>query len=290
MLPRWETQHNNLNFAIPVLRRLSRKLIRKKEGRGRNPKHNPTKYAELIVIKEFCNALSLRKAEVRLSEFVVGERVDHSVIAYWENKPEIARCLQIIVRRAGKILEKYLGKLFTFVDATKFSTWHIDEIQFHTCNIISKDTVFPIGISFLTGSVVAPVDEAVPPGSGQLLADAGYDDNKTIGILFKKGYEPIVCPNKGRYRGYWRRKARKLYKLGVNKTKYRQRGRGESNYGSLTNEFGDRMHARKKQSLEARTTGRVISYQIKLIVRCEEDRFFVEVLIFRHALLGGMFK
>lgn len=278
MLHRWDTKHNDLNFAIPTLKRLSRNLIRKKEGRGRNPKHNPTKYAQLIVIKEFCNALSLRKAEVRLSKFIVGERVDHSVIAYWENKPEIAKCLQIIVRRAGKILEKYLGKLFSFVDATKFSTWHIEEIQFHTCNIIAEKTVFPIGISFLTGSVRAPVDEVVPLGSGKLYADAGYDDNKTIGILFGKGYEPIVCPNKGRWKGHWRKKARKLYRLGVNRTGYRQRGRGESNYGSLTNEFGKRFHARNRQAMQARITGRIISYQIKLIVRVEEDKFVIWII------------
>jgi len=267
MLHRWDTKHNDLNIALLEVKRLSQKLIRKKEGRGRKPKHNLVKYAQLIFMKEFSDGISLRKAEVRLSEFVVGERVDHSVIAYWENKPEMARLLNIILIRAGKLLKKLLSNLFTFVDATKFSTWYMNEIQFHVCNVVAKETVYPIGISFLTGTVRGPTDEATPPGSGKLYADAGYDDNKTIGVLFGKGYVPIVCPNKGRWKGYWRKRARRLYRLGENRTGYRQRGRGESMFGSLTNEFGDRLHVRNGQSMQARVMGRVISYQIKLLIR-----------------------
>lgn len=280
MLYRWDTKHNDLNIALLEVKRLSQKLIRKKEGRGRKPKHNLVKYAQLIFMKEFSDGISLRKAEVRLSEFVVGERVDHSVIAYWENKPEMARLLNIILIRAGKLLKKLLSNLFTFVDATKFSTWHMNEIQFHVCNVVAEETVYPIGISFLTGTVRGPIDAATPPGSGKLYADAGYDDNKTIGVLFGKGYEPIVCPNKGRWKGHWRKKARKLYRLGENKTGYRQRGRGESMFGSLTNEFGDRLHVRNSQSMQARVMGRVISYQVKLLIRAKGGEVVVVWVIF----------
>ena len=179
MLSRWETAHNNLNFALHEVKRLTKQLIRKKEEtRGRPPKHNSTEYVQLIVMKEFCDALSLRKAEVRLSEFVVGERVDHSVIAYWENKPEIASCLRIIVSRAGRLLDKALRKVFSFVDATKMTTWYIKEVQFHVSCRIAQETVYPIGVSFLNKTVREPVQ------------DAGYDDNKTIGVIFKKGYTP----------------------------------------------------------------------------------------------------
>jgi len=285
MLNRWDTAHNDLNIALFEIRRLSQKLIRKKEGRGRNPKHNPTKYAQLIFMKEFSDGISLRKAEVRLSEFVVGERVDHSVIAYWENKSEIARCLKIILIRAGKLLSKLLHDSFTFIDATKFSSWHIKEIEFHVCNKIAKETVYPVGISFLKKTVREPVDEIVPPGSGKIYADAWYDDNKTLGVLFKKGYEPIVCPNKGRWKGYYRKKARKLYQMRENRLGYRQRGRGESMFGSLTNEFGKRLHARKEQIMQTRIIGRVICYQVKLIIRAKDGKvlllcYFLDTLDF----------
>jgi len=85
-------------------------------------------------------------------------------------------------------------------------------VEFHLFNRIAEETVYPIGMSFLTGSVAAPVDEAIDPGSGKLYADAGYDDNASMGIMFKKGYTPIVSPNSQRWRGYHRKKARKLYR------------------------------------------------------------------------------
>ncbi len=283
MLSRWDTAQNDLNLALREVRRLAQKLIRKKEEtRGRPPKHDPTEYVQLIVLKEFSDTLSLRKAEVRLSEFVIGERVDRSVIAYWENKLEITRCMQIIISRAGRILDKCLRKIFSFVDATKFTTWGIKETQIHVANRIAQETVYPIGVSFLKKNIRDPVNEALPKGYGRVYLDAGYDDNKTIRVLFEKGYYPIVCPNKNRWRGYWRKKARKTYKMPINRRGYRHRGRGESVFGSLTNEFGDRFHARNEQSMQARILSRMISYQIKLLIRCEEKIISFELII-RHA-------
>ena len=280
---RWTTEVNNLNFALYEIKRLSKHLIRKKKGgRGRPPKHNPISYVQVIVLKEL-EKQSLRKAETRITKFVVGRRIDHSVISYWENKPEIANCLKIIVSRAGQLLDKMLNPLFSFVDATKFTTWNIKEIAIHVCNRVAKQTVYPIGTSFLTHNVRSPVNEAVPPGTGKLYADAWYDDNKTIGVLFKKGYTPIVCPNKGRWKGFYRHKARELYSLRENRLGYRQRGRGESMFGSLTNEFGDRFKACREESMQVRILGRIVCYQIKLLIRCDDKIISTSILIIRHA-------
>ncbi len=79
MKKRGITEVKNLNFAFHEVKRLTKKLIRKKSGRGRPPKHNPTSYGELVILKEF-KKKDLRSAEVDLSKIVVGERVDHSVI------------------------------------------------------------------------------------------------------------------------------------------------------------------------------------------------------------------
>ncbi|MEK6872245.1 MAG: hypothetical protein AABX16_05055, partial [Nanoarchaeota archaeon] len=85
-----------------------------------------------------------------------------------------------------------------------------------------------------------------------------------------------------RWKGYWRKKARKLYRMPANRRGYRHRGRGESVFGSLTNEFGDRFHARNEQAMQARIVGRIISYQIKLLIRCEEKIISIWLII-RHA-------
>ena len=137
----------------------------------------------MIVLKELehCN---LRKAEVRLTEFVVwkcfvrGERVDHSVINYWERKPKIVRCLSIIISRAGQLLDKLLTGGYSFLDATKFTSWKVKTFEIHVCNRIAKETICPVGISFRTDNVKSPVKECVPSGKGELLADAGYDDGE----------------------------------------------------------------------------------------------------------------
>lgn len=277
---RWNTTVNNLNFALHELKRLSKHLIRKKKGgRGRPPKHDPIKYVQTIVLKEF-EKQSLRKAEVRISKFVVGERVDHSVLSYWENKSEIANCLKIIVARAGQILDKFCNVEFSFVDATKFTSWKIKECEIHVCNRVARETIYPVGTSFKTESVRAPVEECVPKGSGELLADAWYDANKALQVMFQKGYSPLVCPNKRRSSGFYRRKARKLYKQ--NRGAYRQRSRGESMFGSLTNEFGDRFKVYKEEAMQVKTLSRIVCYQIKLLIRCDDKIISINVLIIRH--------
>jgi len=267
MKHKWDSCVNNINFVFLEVKRLTEKLIRKKEGRGRNPKHNVTKYAQLIVLKEF-EKHSLRKAEVRLNELVIGERVDHSVIAYWENKPEIVNCLKIIISRAGRSLDKLCKPEFIFVDATKFSSWKIDEVEVHVANRIAKGTLYLIGTSFCTSTVSGAVRECLLPGHRVVYANAWYDDNTSLGVMFKKGY--------------YRKKARKIYNQPVHRLGYRQRGREESLFGSLTSEFGNRFKAIKRNPMKVRILARLVSYQIKLIIRCASGRIKVQILILRH--------
>jgi hypothetical protein len=52
MLTRWNTAINDLNFAFHEVKRLTKHLVRKREEkRGRPPKHDPTEYVQLIVMK-----------------------------------------------------------------------------------------------------------------------------------------------------------------------------------------------------------------------------------------------
>lgn len=266
MLSRWCNEVNSINLAFFNLKRICRKAKFLNGGRGRKPKRDIEKYAFTIVLKEF-DKRTLRGAEEHLSRFVFNERVDHSVISYWENNPKMIRILQEFIAIAGAMLDKALSSLFSFVDATKFTSWKIEELFVTVCNRIAKETVYPIGISFEKKNVASPVNESVPTGSGLLYADAGYDDNKTIGVLFNKGYTPIVCPNKNRWRGYYRKKARKLYRMREHRLGYRQRGRGESIFGSLTNCYGDRFYATNPIAMMTITASRFICYQVKLLIR-----------------------
>ncbi len=104
--------------------------------------------------------------------------------------------------------------------------------------------------------------------------------------MFQKGYTHIVCPNKNRIRGFYRRKARKLYRQMENRLGYRQRGRGESPFGSLTNCYGDRLYARKKTVMQTRSAARTLSYQIKILIRTQKGLLLI---IIRHARRGVKF-
>lgn len=271
MHKRWDSITEDINFFLLRIKILIRKTANKlRNQRGRPPKHAPEKYLELIAAKEF-DRKSLRGAEVRLSKDICKERVDHSVIAYWENKPEVTESFVKAVREAGKILDSHLSSEFSVIDATIFTSWLKDDIEFHLFNRISEETVYPIGMSFLTSSVSAPVNEAIDPGGGKLYADAWYDDNKSLGIMFEKGYTPIVSPVSTRWKGYHRKKARKLYRNIKNRLGYRQRGRGESVFGSLTNYFGDRFRTINEQVNKTRTAVRVFVYQVKLLMRINQE-------------------
>jgi hypothetical protein len=282
MLPRWCDEVYNLNGAYAIMHRIVQQSKIVKGGRGAKPKHNPEEYAMVLALKEMQDR-NLREAEYHLSRYVCKQRVDHSVLSYWENKEEMLMIIAKFISIAGAMLDKVLSSLFTFVDSTKFTGWDVKKmklIEVTVCNKICNQTVYPVGISFLRNSVVSPVKEAVPKGTGKIKADAWYDEIETIKLLFKKGYIPVICPNKNRWRGFYRHKAREIYSLRENKLAYRQRGRGESVFGSLTNEHGDRLKARNINALRTRIAARIFGYQIKLLIRIQLTHL---MLIVRHA-------
>jgi len=225
MLNRWCNEIYDLNVAFSFMERIVQRSKIVKGGRGTKPKHSVSKYAIILVLKEMKNE-NLREAEFDLTKLVCKERVDHSVLSYWENKEEMSKIISKFIVIAGALLQRILSSEFSFLDSTKFRGLDVEEmklIEVTVCNRICKETVYPVGISFLRENVVAPVKEAVPVGTGKMKADAWYDEKKTIKLLFDLGYIPIICPNKRRSSGYYRKKAREIYRLPENKLAYRQR-------------------------------------------------------------------
>jgi hypothetical protein len=80
---------------------------------------------------------------------------------------------------------------------------------------------------------------------------------------------PIVKPNKGRGRKYWRQKARKLFNnLKIKaESRYRFRGIGESIFGSLKNWLGDKLKTSLIASSITRIGARIIAYLIRIYIR-----------------------
>lgn len=279
MLCRWNTKASNLNLFISEVKTVAKRFKGSLEKtKGRPTKHKIEDYITLLVAKEK-EEKDLRGAETAISRKVCGERVDHSVIGYWEQKQEMASLLKRVMAVIGKKLDKLLDRQFSVIDATKFSDWHHEETKFHLFNRICGDTVYPVGMSFKTGTLAEPTQESVPPGKGKLYGDAEYDNEDALKVMFEKGYTPVVCPNKGRWKGHYRKKARKIYNKWENRVGYKQRGRGESVFGSLTNDFGDRLQTQVCNSTKTRIVERLISYQVKILIRTK----YGLMVIVRHA-------
>ena len=194
-------------------------------------------------------------------------RVDHSVIHYWEKN--IARdVIEEIIRVFGSLLEELLSYSISIIDATSFANWYNETMSFHLLVRVSK-SVYPVSITRDNFNPITDVRNVIIPGNGFLLADKWYDVNEVYRIIYEHGYIPLICPQRTRCSGYWRRKARKIYHREWRR--YRQRGRGESVFGSITNWFGDRLHTRKESTTYFRICVRILCYQIRILIRIKYD-------------------
>ena len=276
MLPRWNTSLNNINLFINALDEVLSGIEIESNKRGRPPKHDRKDYLKLIIIKEW-KKRSLRAAETDYSELVCGKRVDHSVIHY-EEKVLGKELIERVIMLIGQRLDVKIGYEFSVIDATKFTTWKNKTVEYHLLTRIAKETVYPASVFFGSVNPSRATGETLIEGNDDLLGDAWYDDNLAIKTMFQHGYNPIIKPNQNRSGGYWRRKARKLYSHPTGKQKYRQRGRGESTFGSLTVEFGDRLKTIRNDTTMVRIGCRIIAYQLKIYVR--NNIFYIVIMLF----------
>ncbi len=104
----------------------------------------------------------------------------------------------------------------------------------HVATRISDVTVYPAGACVPdSGRPVEAVEGALPPGKELLMADGWYDDEESMEVMVERGYLPLIRQCSNRYRGYRRRRLRDVFEVLADN--YRNRPRGESTFGSLTN-------------------------------------------------------
>lgn len=266
MLPRWNSSLRDINLFLEALDNILPMFKRKKQ-KGRPPKHSPRKYLEIVIAKEFKKA-STRDAEHDFSRKICRTRVDHSVVNYWERKFD-KNFIVGIIHSIGLLLTTLLPYSFSFIDSTKFTSWVKNEIEFHVLMRIGNGFLYPVNVFFGTVSPKIAVKQTLIKGKGRLLGDPWYDDNKAFREMFHSGYKPIIKPNRNRFRGFWRKVARNKFQDDKQKKRpfYRQRGRGESIFGSLTNEFGDRLKTSRDESTITRIGARIIAQMTKIYMR-----------------------
>ena len=124
------------------------------------------------------------------------------------------------------------------------------------------------------------LDDMLDEVGRRLLMDSYYHSNKPVGTAMEKGYIPLVRPHT---RGYYRRKSRKLF--GVLADNYRYRPRGESTFGPIINEFGDRIKTRRYDTTATRIIARLIPHLAKTLIRIKKAIMeFLDTLIYGHDL------
>jgi len=100
------------------------------------------------------------------------------------------------------------------------------------------------------------------------MMDRYYDVEDAMEIYSQRGYIPFVKPNSRRYRGYHRRICRRIFDIiGDN---YRHRGRDESTFRSLTNQYGERLKTRRTDTTATRILARLTAHTTKILIRTKE--------------------
>src|SRR3989344_510434 len=100
MLHRWCNEIFDINLALSKMRKIVQKFELVKGGRGAKPKRDASIYALIIVLKEY-DKRTLRGAEAHITRLICEERIDHSVIAYWENKIGMQKIISQFINVAG---------------------------------------------------------------------------------------------------------------------------------------------------------------------------------------------
>jgi hypothetical protein len=114
MLKRWDTKVYDIRCLLDVYDTLSIDL---ESMDIPSPKvHDLCIIIKALIIKEF-EGLSLRAAEIRVQE-VLGERIDHAVLHFWEKK--LSSQIEEILNRVLENLEQEVYSK-TFVDSTVFT-------------------------------------------------------------------------------------------------------------------------------------------------------------------------
>ena len=195
---------------------------------------------------------------------VCKERIDHSVLHYWEKKEKVKQVMAKILNKLAEMLEERLSYDNSALDSTKFVTRDKTLVEIHILTRKAKLSLYASSFNF--GSSKLDACKSLKKGRGYLLADRWYDDRHVIKAIGKNGYVPVVKPRKYKARGYYARLRDKHYSDFL----YKLRSVHEGMFGALTNDFGDRIDCYLVVVAEVRILCRLVCYNLRILMRCYE--------------------
>jgi hypothetical protein len=72
MIHRWDSRIEDLNLILKRLWEITKRIVRRRDCKGRKPKHSIARYVALDVLKE-ASRKTLRGAEVNISKLICNE-------------------------------------------------------------------------------------------------------------------------------------------------------------------------------------------------------------------------
>lgn len=274
------------NFLDEVIDELGNPFTPK--GTGRPPKfaENMRIYTKICIFISFFDYTLDEIAG--LLPLLTGKSLDRSNVDRW-----FQRFPEIFAHKASKFLHKKMEKMFNYgdyiVDATKITTTEYEEVEIkgiptwklllYGLHIIIQYFLKEGFLSIVCFEVAdgrsheAPIfrEKLIPKAEFQknrrMFGDKGFPSEDTFEELFKRKLIPQLCQKETTEKGFWTKKAQKLYNNNLRK---QIRGLVEAVFGGMETETGNRTRFKLDTTRKNYIALRALTHQIRTYFRALE--------------------
>lgn len=244
------------------------------------------------IYTKFCILLSYFDFKIDelagLLPFLAGDNLNRSNIDRW-----FQRFPEEFAHRANSLLHQKLESMLDYgdyiTDATKIATTEYEQVE-HKAGVTWKLIVMGLHILiqyfFVPGllSIVcfevtdgkkheAPIfrEKVLPKAKLQknrrVFADKGFPSEKTFEELFKRELKPMICHKETTKKGFWTKKAQKLYNNNLRK---QIRGLVEAVFGGMETETGNKTRFRLPKTRRNYIALRALTHEVRTFFRAVE--------------------
>ncbi len=256
----------------------------KRKATGRPPKFKDlTIYTKVSILIGYFD-YTLDEA-ASLLPLLVGETLDRSNIDRWFQRMDIS-----YIEHAAEFLNEKLEAMFDYgeyiVDATKYTTNEYQEVMHKgqtTFELIMIGLHIIVNYFFKEGfiSIVkfhvsdgwcheSPIfrDKLLPNAKlkphRRMHEDKGFAAEDSFELLFAKDLIPNICQKEGTKKGFWTKKAKRLYNNNIRK---QIRGLVETVFGGMQTETDNRIRFKLDKTRKLYVGIRALTHQIRTYFR-----------------------
>ncbi len=252
-----------------------------KKKRGRPYKRGPRDYAALLVTARLLD-WSTRETEAN-SEALLGQVVDHASAA-WALAKITSLYFQALLARLYHAVVGALTQLFHSADSTGVRTdrkrvvqrvfsfgKEIEDLKMHCIAswIPRRHAIVIAGVKCTRGEChdsppFRKLLKRLPLSSGKLCADSAYDAEENFELAFDKGLMPLFKPRVNSRHGFFRKKARKLWR---ERPYHKYRSRVETIFAGSQARNGNRVRERLVKTRRRAVELLAVAHNLRTAIR-----------------------